>query len=471
MSLLLRGGLLADGTGGPLRRADVLIEGETIRAVGRIPESLRPETVVEAAGRVVAPGFIDTHSHADGGLLANRDAETQLRQGITTAIVGQDGGSNFPLAEWFGKLEAAPPALNIASFVGHGTVRGRVLGDDYKRPATATEVRKMRALVAQEVRAGALGLSSGLEYDPGIYATTDEVIALAELAGFYISHVRDEEEGALESFDELIQIAERARVPAQISHIKLGSAPVWGKTKAVFARLEAAKRRGVSVTADVYPYTYWQSSIVVLLTTREWDKRALWERALAEVGGAKNILLTGYAPNPSFIGKTLAELAAQEKKDPVTLTMELVKAANGAVGVVVTAMQERDLHAFLRHPEIMFCTDGGLRGSHPRGAGSYPRILGKYVREQRVLSLQEAVRKASALPAERFGFADRGRIAPGKKADIVLFDPKTVQDTATTRDPQSPPVGLTDVLVNGVPVLRDGQRTGAYPGRVLRRQV
>jgi N-acyl-D-amino-acid deacylase len=455
MSYLIRGGLVADGTGGKLRRADVLVEGDSIKAVG---EGLRADSVIEARGKVVAPGFIDTHSHADGGLLTNLDAETQLRQGITTAIVGQDGGHNFPLDEWFEKLTQTPPALNIASFIGHGTVRGKVMGDDYKRPARPDEIRKMRALVAQEVRAGGLGLSSGLEYDPGIYAKTDEVIALAELAGFYISHVRDEEEGALESFEELIQIATEAHVPAQISHIKLGSSPVWGKTQQVFARMDAAKRRG-----------YWQSSIIVLLTTREWDKPALWEKALAEVGGAKNILITGYAPQPAFVGKTLAQVAAEQKKDPVTLTMEMVKAANGAVGVVVTAMQERDLHAFLRHPEIMFCTDGGLRGSHPRGAGSYPRILGKYVREERVLSLEEAVRKASALPASRFGFTDRGQVAPGKKADLVLFDPKTIHDTATTKDPQAKPVGLTDMLVNGVPVLRNSQLTGAHPGRVLRR--
>ena len=466
MSTLIRGGFVADGRGGKPRPADVLVDGDSIVSVGT---GLRGDTVIEAGGKVIAPGFIDTHSHADGGLLTNLDAETQIRQGITTALVGQDGGHNFPLAEWFAKLEQTPPALNIASFVGHGTVRGKVMGDDYKRPATSSEIRKMRALVAQEVRAGALGLSSGIEYDPGIYSTTEELIALAELAGFYISHVRDEEEGALESFKELIRIAEEARVPAQISHIKLGSAPVWGKTGEVFRMMDAARRRNVRITADIYPYTYWQSSIIVLLTTREWDKRPLWEKALAEVGGARNILVTGYAPQPDWQGKTLAALATEQKKDEVTLTMEMVAAAKGAVGVVVTAMQERDVQAFIRHPEIMFCTDGGLRGSHPRGAGSYPRILGHYVRALKVLSLESAIHKASALPAERFGFTDRGVIAPGKKADLVIFDPKTITDTATTKNPQAKPLGLTDVLVNGVPVLRSDQLTGAHPGRVLRR--
>ena len=470
-SLLIKSCLVVDGTGAKPRRADVLVEGDRIVAVGK---GLSATTVLNAEGKVVAPGFIDTHSHADGGLLESPDAETQIRQGITTAIVGQDGGHHLPLAEWLADVENKHVALNIASFVGHGTVRGKVLGTDYKRPSTPKEIRQMRALVATEMKAGALGLSSGVEYDPGLYATTEELIALAEVAGvyegIYISHVRDEENEALESFDELIRVASEGRLPAQISHIKLGSSPVWGKTGAVFARMEAAARRGLDITADVYPYTYWQSSIIVIIPTRDWANRTLWETGLKEIGGAKNVLVTGYAPEPSWQGKTIEALAAQEKKDTITLIQEMVTKTNGGVGVVVTAMQEKDLKAFIAHPRIMFCTDGGLRGSHPRGAGSYPRVLGKYVREERVLSLEEAIRKMTSLPAWRMGLSDRGAIAPGKKADLVLFDPKTVHDTATTKDPQAKPVGLTDVLVNGVPVLENGHHTGAHPGQVLRRR-
>ncbi|MDX1932992.1 MAG: D-aminoacylase [Capsulimonadales bacterium] len=471
-------GLVFDGLGSGGRRSDLLLRDDTIVALGR-PIPGTADLTLDADGKAVAPGFIDTHSHASGGILDHRHAETQVRQGITTAIVGQDGSSEFPLADWFARLERTPAAINFASFVGHGTVRDRVVGKDYRRPSTPDEIRRMCGLVEQEMKAGALGLSSGLEYDPGLFAGTDEVIALAKIAarfrGLYISHVRDEENEALASFKELIRVAEEGRLPAQISHIKLASSPVWGKAKEVFRLMDEARRRGVDITADVYPYTYWQSSIIVLIPTREWDRRDLWETGLAEIGGAKNVLLSRYEPDARWQGKTLADIATMTGKDPVSVIQEIVKRTRSepraGESVVVTAMQEKDLKAFLTHPRIMFCTDGGLRGSHPRGAGSYPRILGKYVREERVLPLKEAIRKATSLPAWRMGLKDRGTIAVGKKADLVLFDPRTIHDTATTNDPQSVPVGLTDVLVNGVPVLRDGQPTGEYPGRVLRRSA
>lgn len=475
-TILLKNGILVDGTGARPRRADVLIVGDRIAKVAPNLRE-RSDVAIDAGGKVVAPGFIDTHSHADGGILEDPDAETQIRQGITTSIVGQDGGSNLPLADWFEKLQKKPVALNLASFVGHGTVRGQAMGKDYKRNATPAEVRKMAALVTQEMKAGALGLSSGLEYDPGLYSDISEVIALARAAsrfgGIYISHVRDEENEALTSFKELIRIAKEGHLPAQISHIKLGSSPVWGKTREVFQLMDDARKHGLDITADVYPYAYWQSSIVVIIPTREWGNRALWETGLKEIGGAGNVLLSRYEPDPSWQGKTLAEISRLTGKDPVTVIQEIVSKTHGekpaGESVVVTAMRERDLRAFIAHPRIMFCTDGGLRGTHPRGAGSYPRVLGKYVREEKVLSLEEAVRKMTSLPAWRMGLRDRGALKPGMKADVVLFDPKTIHDTATPKDPRAAPVGLTDVLVNGVPVLLDGKHTGAHPGQVLRR--
>lgn len=475
-TVLIKNGIVIDGTGAKGYRADVAIVGDKVANVGR-NLAMPADITIDARGRVVAPGFIDTHSHADGGLLDNPDAETQIRQGITTSIVGQDGGSRLPLGDWFSQVEQKHVALNIASFVGHGTVRGQVLGKDYKRKATPDEIRQMRALVAREMKAGALGLSSGLEYDPGIYSDIDEIIALAQVAGIYngiyISHVRDEEDGAFTSFRELVRIAEEGRLPAQISHIKLASSPVWGKANEVFRLMEDAKRRGVDISADVYPYTYWQSSIIVLIETREWDNRALWEKGLAEIGGPQNVLLSGYEPDANWQGKTISEISKMTGKDPITVIQEIVKKTHGdkpaGESVVVTAMQERDLRAFIAHPNIMFCTDGGLRGTHPRGAGSYPRILGKYVREDRVLSLEEAVRKGTSLPASRMSFKDRGILNVGKKADIIIFDPRTVHDTATTKDPRATPVGIADVLVNGTPVLREGRLTGAHPGQVIRR--
>jgi N-acyl-D-amino-acid deacylase len=478
-SLLIAGGTLVDGTGAPRRRADVRIAGDQIKEIGELTPQAG-ERVIEAKGLIVAPGFIDTHSHADGGLLEMPDAETQIRQGITTAIVGQDGGSRIPLQKFFDEVQTKRVALNLASFAGHGAIRRQALGEDYKRPATAQELARMRALVGQEMKAGALGLSTGLEYDPGLYATTEEVAACAKVAaadgGIYISHVRDEEKEAIASFREVIRIAEEARLPAQISHIKLGSSPVWGKADETLRLMDDANKRGLDITADVYPYTYWQSTITVIIPTRNWDDRAAWEKGLAEIGGPKNVLLSTYTPDPSWTGKTLAALAQSTKKDPVTVIQEIVRKTHGAgakgrESVVVTAMQEEDLRRFLAAPRVMFCTDGGLRGTHPRGAGTYPRILGRYVREQRVIPLEEAIRKMTSLPAWRMGFADRGTIAPGKKADLVLFDPAAVADTATTASPTSPPVGLPYVLVNGVLVLDGGEMTGARPGRVLRRTL
>lgn len=475
-STLISGGTVIDGTGAKRRKADVRIVGDTITEIG----SLRVragEKVIEAAGLIVAPGFIDAHSHADGGLTKEPDAETQIRQGITTSVVGQDGGSHFPLASWFAEVEAKHVALNIASFVGHGTIRSEVTGKAYKRETTLEEQHKMAELVAREMEAGGLGLSSGLEYDPGFYSNTAELVACAKAAakyhGIYISHVRDEGDKAFESFRELISIAEQGGLPAQISHIKLDTSPVWNKAPDVLALVRDARKRGVDISADVYPYTYWQSTIIVLIPTRDWSDRKAWETGLAEVGGPEHVRLTTYTPDAAWSGKTIAEIAALTGRDAITIIQEIVQkthgeGANGSESVVVTAMTESDLDTFIAAPGIMFCTDGSLHPSHPRGAGSFPRILAEYVRTKHLLTFEEAIRKATSLPAKRFGFQKRGRIAPGMKADIVLFDPVTVQDMATVATPAAPPVGLPTVLVNGIPVLENGRITGDHPGAVLR---
>jgi len=477
VSLLIAGGTVLDGSGGQGRIADVRIVGNSIRAVGKL-RPIQGERVIDARGLTVAPGFIDTHSHADGGLIEDPDAETQIRQGITTSVVGQDGSSHMPLADWFRELEQKHVALNIASFVGHGSIRRKVLGEDFKRAATRAEIEKMRTLVAPEMDAGGLGLSSGLEYDPGFYSTTDELIACAKTAsehgGIYISHVRDEGNDALKSFRELIQIAEQAHMPAQISHIKLDTAASWGQSAEALKLMADARSRGIDISADVYPYLYWQSTIMVLIPSRDWDNRALWEKGLADVGGAEHIFLSGYSPDPSWQGKTIAEIAKMTCKDPISVIQQIVHTAHdpgksATESVVVTAMTDRDLDAFIADPHIMFCSDGGLHGSHPRGAGTFPRILAVYVRDRHVLSLAQAIHKMSDLPAHRMGFRDRGRIQPGMKADIVVFDAATVRDTATTAQPQSPPVGIPYVFVNGTPVVDNGVVTHQHPGEVLRR--
>jgi N-acyl-D-amino-acid deacylase len=436
---------------------------------------------LEAAGLMVAPGFIDAHSHADGGLLEAPDAESQIRQGITTGIIGQDGGSRIPLATLFSDLARRRVALNLASFVGHGAVRRAVMGADYRRGATPAEIARMSELVDQEMRAGALGLSSGLEYDPGFYAATDEVVALARRAaahgGLYISHMRNEDNTVLDSVRELVRIAREAGIPAQVSHIKLGSKRVWGKADEVF-RMMAEARSGAGapeITADVYPYLYWQSTITLLNPSRDWENRSAWEGGLADVGGPENVLLARYGPDPTWAGRTIAQISAATGQDPVAVMQEVVRktrgplAGAGGEAVVVTAMSEGDLRKFIADPHTMFCSDGGPRSPHPRSAGSYPRILGRYVREEKVLSLEEAIRKMTSFPARRMGLTDRGTIAPEMKADLVLFDPLTVQDTATTSDPKGRPLGIPHVMVNGVPVLEQGRMTGARPGRPITR--
>ncbi len=475
-STLISGGTVIDGTGAKRRKADVRIVGDTITAVGNL-RAKKDEKVIDATGLIVAPGFIDAHSHADGGLLTDPDAETQIRQGITTSVVGQDGSSHFPLASWFAEVEAKHVALNIASFVGHGTVRNEVTGKEYKRVTTAAEQQQMADLVTQEMQSGGLGLSSGLEYDPGFYSTTDELIACAKAAakyhGIYISHVRDEGDKAFESFQELVMIAQKGGLPAQISHIKLDTSPVWKKAPDVLKLMQDAHKRGVDISADVYPYTFWQSTIIVLIPTRDWSDRKAWETGLAEVGGPEHVRLTTYTPDAAWSGKTIAEIAAMTGRDAITIVQEVVQkthgeGATGSESVVVTAMLDSDLDRFIAAPGIMFCTDGSLRPSHPRGAGSFPRILSEYVRNRHLLTFEEAIRKATSLPATRFGFQHRGKIARGMKADIVLFDPATVQDKATVADPAASPVGLPTVLINGVSVLENGRITGAHPGAVLR---
>lgn len=476
-STLISGGMVIDGTGTPARRADVRIREDRISEIGR----LKPhpgERVIDARGLTVAPGFIDTHSHAEGRLLDEPAAESQIRQGITTAVVGQDGSSRLPLSEYFSALASRRHTLNIASFVGHGTLRREVMGDDFKRAATPAEIARMAELVDREMKAGALGLSSGLEYDPGYYATTEELVACARVAakhgGIYISHVRDEANKAFEAFREVIGIAREARIPAQISHIKLGSTQVWGRAGHVLKLLDDANREGLNVTADVYPYLYWHSTITVLIPTRDWDDRAAWEKGLAEVGGAKNVLLSTYTPDANWQGKTIAEIAVTTGKDPVTVIQEIVRktrgeGATGRQAVIVTSMIDEDLKKFIASPMIMFCSDGAIRGTHPRGAGTYPRLLGHYVREEKVISLEEAIRKMTSLPAHRMGLTDRGRLRLGMKADVVVFNATKVTDRATTANPTAPPEGIEFVLVNGECVLEKAQMTDSRPGRELMR--
>jgi N-acyl-D-amino-acid deacylase len=473
-TFLIRGASVVDGTGEPARVADVRVRGDRIADVGRL-EPRPGERVVEAAGLVLAPGFIDTHSHHDQGLLAEPTALAALSQGITTIVVGQDGRSTLPLADLFGRIEAAGVAVNVASYAGHGTIRRHVMGDDFRREATTAEVDAMRRLLRQELATGALGLSTGLEYDPGIYASTAEVIALAREAapagGRLISHVRSEDRALFDAVDELITIGREAAIPVQVSHMKLAMRSLWGRADDLIDRLERARATGVDVTADVYPYTYWQSTMTVLFPDRDFTDRAAAEFALDELAPPDGMLIARYEPEPAYEGRTLAEVARERGEDPVTTYLALIQRAqadDAAESIIGTSMAEADVIRLLQWPHTNVSSDGGLAGAHPRGFGAFTRVLGPWVRAGH-LTLEQAVHRMSGLAGAHVGIADRGVIRPGAAADLVLFDAARVTDRATPERPHAVSEGIERVWVNGVQVLEGARPTGALPGAVIRR--
>lgn len=479
--VLVQQARVVDGTGAPAFVADVRIRGDRITEVAPQLAPRPGEQVRDARGLVLAPGFIDVHSHADRGLLTDPDAATQTRQGITTMLVGQDGESAYPLRDWFARLDAAPLGVNVATMVGHATVRAQVMGRGLFRAARPEELAQMQRILAAEMAAGAFGLSTGLEYEEAIFSTTDEVVELAKVAGaaggFYISHVRDEGRRVFEAFDELLRIGRDAKLPVQITHIKLGTPSTWGlAAQRLPGYFERAAREGVDLRADVYPYTYWHSTLRVLVTDRSFFDPQKVAAGLADNGGAENIRVARYAPDPALAGKTLREIAAVWGVSEVDAYMRMVRETSGSLvaggemeSIIGTSMSEEDVRWFVAHPQIVFCSDGELHGAHPRGAGTFPRILGRYVREQGALSLEAAVHKMTGLAARYLGLTDRGRIAPGFVADLVLFDPATVIDNATVEDPEAAPTGIIGVMNAGEWVIEDGRSTGKRPGKALRK--
>jgi N-acyl-D-amino-acid deacylase len=515
--LVIRGGTVFDGLGNAGVEMDVAIaDGRIVDVARRIAGSGAEE--LDASGLAVAPGFIDIHSHGDGSLADDPRQESVIRQGVTTIVVGQDGSSRAPRARRpsagaepgeedtsdfrtvFAGIDRLQPSVNVASMVGLGSVRAAVVGED-DRPATATEMRQMVAIVEAALAQGACGASTGLEYTPGAFASTAELVELCRpLAARrlpYATHMRNEDDQVLESIDESIAVARGARCPLQISHLKMQGPRNWNKLDAAFARIAAARNEGLDVAFDRYPYIAYQTGLSNLFPT--WSKDGGTAAFLARldsastaprirqyaldkvalIGGWDNVLIasTRAAEDKPAEGKRLGAYARTLGQDPYDLAVAMLRRNNGSVGMVGFAMSEQNLDRLYQHPQGMVCSDGGAfavdgpthRGSpHPRGAGTFPRVIATYVRDHKAITLEQAIHKMTALPASRIRLADRGRIAKGMAGDVVVFDASTIADTATYENPFSYPVGITAVVVNGTIGVRDGQRpTDRRTGRAL----
>ena len=497
--VILRGGRIVDGTASPWYRADLAIKGDTIvRIAPSIAEAAT--RVIDVQGLVVAPGFIDIHTHARRGIFELPTADNYTRQGVTTLIEGPDGSSPLPLKPFLDKVAALGISPNFASFVGQGTIRSEVIGEA-NRAATRDELEKMRALVRQGMAEGAFGLSSGLFYVPGTFTPTEEVIELAKVAGqmggIYISHMRDEAKGVTESVRETIAIGERGGLPTQVTHHKVVGKAYWGRSVDTLRMIDEARARGVDATIDQYPYTASATSIGSALlpawaleggresTLKRLKDPATRAKIRAETvaiirderggGDPKNVAISSNQWDPSMAGKNLAEVT-MSRKLPVTLenaaetTLWIVE-QGGAQGIF-HAIGEEDLQRILVHPATMIASDGevaifGRNVPHPRSYGTFVRVLGVYARDKKLLPLETAVQKMTAMPAQRLGLADRGVLRQGLKADITVFDAARVRDTATFEVPHSYADGVSFVLVNGQVIVENGKITAARPGRVL----
>jgi len=479
-STLITNVTIIDGTGAARRDGSVRFKGAEIIDVGEL-EAKPGEPVIDGGGLVLTPGFIDTHSHADHELFEQPGAVAAVSQGITTAVIGSDGRSPFPLLDFRFELVENPVAINLATFSGHNSIRRRVLGKNYQRQASDAEISVMSQFLREDLQAGALGLSTGLEYDPGIYSTTEEVIALAKVAagqeGRYISHVRSEDRWFFEAIDEIIEIGRAADIPVQVAHMKLAMASLWGHAPELLAKMNAARSEGIEITADIYPYEYWQSGMMVLLPQRDITDRAEVEFALTEIAPPDGFWFTQFDPQPEYVGKTLTEVAGILGTDPATAFMTLIAESESlreetgerADMIIGTSMHEEDIKMMMVWPHSNICTDGSLNDLHPRGTGSFPRVLGRYVREQGLMSLEQAIHKMTGLSAQHMGFQNRGVIKPGAAADFVLFDPDTIIDNATPQNPSALSSGIDTVWVSGRIVFQNGQETGRRPGRFIAR--
>jgi N-acyl-D-amino-acid deacylase len=499
--LLITHGRIIDGAGNPWVEGDLAIKDGRIASIGRISAD-RAAKIIDAKGMIVAPGFIDVHTHIEGGIEARPTADNFLHMGVTSVITGNCGGSALPLGDWFSKLERTGISINVGSLAGHNTIRHEAMKGDFDRAPTREELQRMRDMVAESMRDGAVGFSTGLEYIPGTYATTDEIVELAKVAasfgGIYATHMRNEDETVEQSIKESLEVGERAKCPVEISHFKISSKKRWGASSVTVKMIEAARSRGQQVTVDQYLYTASSTGIGILfpswifeggqeklrarlddVATRARIKREMIEKA--NRGGFKDFAfayVANHSANASFNGKNISEISLEVRKkksveEEAEQAIDILLA--GGAQMVLHKMSDEDVERIFRQPLTMIASDAGVididsrSTPHPRGFGNNARALALYVRDRKLISLEEAIRKMTSLPAQTFGLWDRGLLRPGMAADVVIFDENRIGDTATFQQPKQYAVGIAYVLINGQPVIEFGNHNGARAGRILRK--
>jgi N-acyl-D-amino-acid deacylase len=529
--LIIRNGKIIDGTGNPYFAADIGIVGEEIAAISRLVDPMKADRILDATGMIVSPGFIDTHSHDDAYILIDPQCSQKVRQGVTTDVIGNCGFSMAPLsdghcndfiatsaimggnrlgddfwslrsfAQFVERLDAAKPGINVVPLVGHGTIRIAVIGFEDRAPSEY-EMAEMKEMTEEAMQAGAFGLSTGLIYVPANYAETDEIIELARVAakygGIYTTHMRSESDHELEAIQETLKIAREANIAAHISHHKIAGRENWGNSKLTLKAFSDARAKGLVVTWDQYPYragsTFLAAALPPHIQARgaklfseklkdpavrrkirdeiESGEDSSWENIIRGAG-FDNIIISASPRNGDFIGKSIAEIAKMTAKDPFDVYFDLVIEEQMEAAMVIFMMDDGDIERILKAPGTMIGSDGipgfGSAKVHPRMIGTFPRILGRYVRKKGVITLQEAIRKMTSLPAQTFGLHKKGLLRQGMDADLVIFDPDVIIDKSTFEDPLQPPEGIRWVIVNGEIALEEGKIAGATSGKVLRR--
>ena len=499
--LVITGGMVIDGTGAPAFRADVAITAGRIAAISRTPiDAAQGRRRINANGLVVAPGFIDLHAHLEP-ILTMPDAQSHVRQGVTLALGGPDGGGASLMGEYLSRVEAQKLGMNVAFLTGHNTIRRAVMGTANRAP-TPEELRRMQAMVARSMGEGAFGLSTGLRYIPGFYSNTDEVVALSQVAadsgGIYTSHLREEGLGLFAGVGEALEIGRRARIPVVLTHHKAVGQKMWGKSTITLAMVDSARRAGTDVMIDQYPYTASSTGLDVLIPPwalaggdsafrrriedpflNDSIEKGVLDFLINDRGGGdlRRVQFSRVSWDSTLNGKTLYDLVVRLNIDPTlenAVPVVIDAVVRGGASTIFHVIDEQDVKRIMAHPQTMIASDGRLNRlgdavPHPRAYGTFPRVLGRYVRDEKVLTLEEAVKKMTSMPATRLGLTDRGCLREGCAADVTIFNAQQVSDVGSYADPHHYPVGIPWVIVNGVPVVENGTFTAARPGKVLRR--